>query len=60
MKPLRTYGCRILLVSLLGLLGCGGGVGYVKKGAEIKASTVTIKDCNAIPDTAQVDVNDTL
>ena len=60
MRAFRIGGYWLILFPLLGILGCGGSVGYVQKGAEVKTNTVTINNCNATPDTVQVNVNDTL
>jgi hypothetical protein len=59
MRAIRFCGYWLLLVSVLGNLGCGRGA-YVKKGPEIKTNTITINNCNATPDSAQVSINDTL
>jgi len=59
MRAFRICGCWLLLVPLLGILGCGGSA-YVKKGPEMKTNTVKISNCKADPDTVQVPKDDTL
>jgi len=57
---MRTFGiCCVLCVPLLGTLGCNNKP-YTKKGPEIKTKMVTITNCNANPDTAQVHKQDDL
>jgi hypothetical protein len=59
MRVFRICGCLLLLVPLLGILGCGSSA-YVKKGPEVKTNTVKISNCKADPDTVQVPKDDTL
>lgn len=59
MRAFRICGCWLLLVTLLGILGCGNTT-YSKKGPEVKTNTVKINNCKADPDTAQVPKGDTL
>jgi hypothetical protein len=49
----------IVFVPLLGILGCSNSA-YTKKGPELKTSIVTITNCIANPDTAQVHSGDDL
>jgi len=59
MRVFQICGCLLLSAPLLGIVGCGGSA-YVKKGPEVKASTVKVNNCKAEPDTAQVFKNDPL
>jgi hypothetical protein len=59
MRAFRICGRWLFLVPLLGLFGCGSSA-YLKKGPEVKTSTVTIKNCTATPDTVQIPEGDTL
>ena len=59
MRASRIY-CWVLTVSLVGILGCNGSSSYTRKGPETKTNTVTINNCDATPDTAQVSRGDNL
>ncbi|MGA8618626.1 MAG: hypothetical protein WB660_08940 [Candidatus Sulfotelmatobacter sp.] len=59
MRVFRICGCLLLLVPLIGILGCGGS-SYVRKGPETKTNMVKISNCKADPDTVLVPKNDTL
>jgi hypothetical protein len=59
MRAFSICGCSLLLVPLLGILGCSNSA-YVKKGPEVYTNTVKISACVANPDTAQVHKGDTL
>ena len=59
MRVFQICGCLLLSAPLLGIVGCGGSA-YVKKGPEVKASTVKVNNCKAEPDTAQVFKKDPL
>lgn len=59
MKDFRTCACFLLLVPLLGSLGCTKSA-YVKKGPEVRTNTVKISACTANPDTARVSRGSTL
>jgi len=56
---IRVYYFFVVVLPL-GILGCGRSVAYLHKGPEVAISTITIKDCLANPDTAQVKMGDTL
>jgi hypothetical protein len=51
--------CCVICAPLLGILGCNNNT-YTKKGPETKSNTVTIANCSATPDTAQVHRGDDL
>jgi hypothetical protein len=56
---IRVY-CFFAVTLPLGILGCGGNVAYLHKGPEVATSTITINNCLASPDTAQVKKGQTL
>jgi len=57
MKRPRICANCLLSILLIGILGCGGSVSYLKKGPEVITNTITINNCLATPDTAQVPDN---
>src|SRR5579863_6539895 len=59
MRTSRICSCWLLLVPLLGVLGCSSSA-YLQKGPEVKTTTVTINACKANPDTVQVSKGDML
>ena len=59
MRVFRICGYLLLLVPLLGNVGCGGPA-YVMKGPEVETNTVKISNCKADPDTVKVPKGDTL
>lgn len=59
MRASKIFGCWLLLVPLLGVVGCGKSA-YVHKGPEVYATTVKVSACKADPDTVLVHKGDTL
>lgn len=60
MRVFRISSCLLLAGALFGLLGCGLSASYTAKGPEVATNAVTITNCTATPDTAQIKEGDSI